>query len=322
MAKTLEEQAAQRAAYRAANRDKVYAQKKLYRERNRKAIRLADKAFYQENKEKRRAEKRRYAQENKEELRVKAKAHYAENKEQYSEKASNYYKCNKETVKTRVKRYATENKDKIAASKKVYQEENKERVLAKQAEWYQQNKERIAKKNKQKARKKALDSGGLWGKRQCPLVIARNDILTHRRYYQKNKEHVCAQSKDWRTNNLEKFRLATAKRARDRRKNDLQFKIMGNLRTRINHAVKGLSKKSAKTLDLLGCSVSDLKSYLESKFTSGMTWENYGYRGWHIDHIVPISKFDLAKPEEQKKACHYTNLQPLWWRENIQKGNK
>lgn len=53
-----------------------------------------------------------------------------------------------------------------------------------------------------------------------------------------------------------------------------------------------------------------------------MSWENRGNFGWHVDHIKPCASFDLTKPEEQAKCFHYTNLQPLWARENIAKGDK
>lgn len=53
-----------------------------------------------------------------------------------------------------------------------------------------------------------------------------------------------------------------------------------------------------------------------------MTWDNWNFKGWHIDHIIPCSSFNLNNLEEQKKCFHYTNLQPLWWWENLSKSNK
>jgi hypothetical protein len=72
----------------------------------------------------------------------------------------------------------------------------------------------------------------------------------------------------------------------------------------------------------LGCSISEAKQYLESLFLEGMSWNNHGLRGWHIDHIIPCHSFDLTNPEERKKCFHYTNLQPLWALDNMKKGNK
>ncbi len=77
------------------------------------------------------------------------------------------------------------------------------------------------------------------------------------------------------------------------------------------------NEKSGHTIDLLGCSIEFLKKRFESMFTEGMTWENYGK--WHIDHIIPCSIFDLTKPEAQAFCFHYTNLQPLWAKDNLKK---
>ncbi len=79
-------------------------------------------------------------------------------------------------------------------------------------------------------------------------------------------------------------------------------------------------KKTSKTFEVLGCTPQFLKQYLEQKFLDGMSWNNYGYYGWHIDHIIPISH---AKNEDEiYKLCHYTNLQPLWAKDNLTKNNK
>lgn len=103
---------------------------------------------------------------------------------------------------------------------------------------------------------------------------------------------------------------------RNRRRTDINYRILCNLRRRLHHVIKeGL--KSARTLELLGCSIIFLKQYLKKKFKKGMNWNNYGRDGWHIDHIVPCNNFNLVNLEEQKRCFNYTNLQPLWARENL-----
>ena len=81
-------------------------------------------------------------------------------------------------------------------------------------------------------------------------------------------------------------------------------------------------KKSNKTKELIGLDIVEFKKHLESKFQDGMSWSNYGYYGWHIDHIKPCSLFDLSKEEDQKQCFHYTNMQPLWRLDNMKKSNK
>ncbi len=100
--------------------------------------------------------------------------------------------------------------------------------------------------------------------------------------------------------------------------------IRKKLRTRICMALKRQSAgpKSASTMTLIGCSVADFKKYIESLWKRNMSWLNYSKRGWHVDHIKPCSSFDLTDPEQQKICFHYTNLQPLWWDENLRKGDR
>lgn len=104
-----------------------------------------------------------------------------------------------------------------------------------------------------------------------------------------------------------------------RKLTDPMFKVASNLRRRINNALKGRDK-SAATLELLGCTVEQFKAHLESLWLPGMSWENYNYRGWHIDHRDPVALADLSDPDQQKKCFHYTNLQPLWREVNQSKG--
>jgi hypothetical protein len=73
---------------------------------------------------------------------------------------------------------------------------------------------------------------------------------------------------------------------------------------------------------MLGCTIDELKAHIESLFKPGMTWANWSFRGWHLDHIKPLEFFDLTDPEQLEQACHFTNLQPLWMSENLMKGRK
>ena len=129
-----------------------------------------------------------------------------------------------------------------------------------------------------------------------------------KRYYDKNQPVLMKKS--------------VARRAL-KRKTDPHTKIRDNLSLRMRLALKeqNLTKRNT-TADLVGCSIPFLKEYLEKKFKKGMTWKNQGRYGWHIDHIVPCSKFDLSDPHQQKECFNYKNLQPLWAKENILKSNK
>jgi hypothetical protein len=95
--------------------------------------------------------------------------------------------------------------------------------------------------------------------------------------------------------------------------------VRENLRRRVRSALAG-TNKSNNTMSLIGCSLEDLKRHIESQFISGMTWDNYGE--WHIDHKIPCSSFNLAIAENQHECFNYKNLQPLWAKDNLSKGNK
>lgn len=134
-------------------------------------------------------------------------------------------------------------------------------------------------------------------------VILSSRVEYHKKYREENREAVRIRQKKY--------------------KKTLKARLSNNLRTRIHHALKGLTKSDA-TIELVGCDIDFLKNYLEAKFTEGMTWATYGKdkTGWEIDHIKPCASFDLSKPEQQQKCFNYTNLQPLWANDNMSKGHK
>lgn len=167
----------------------------------------------------------------------------------------------------------------------------------KKAEWRNKNKEVLAKKE--------LDR----------YYADHEESKRKRREYRRdNIEKIKSQKRKWN-----KKTGYPTKYARKKRREDLQFRIRANLRSRLWQAIK--KDKAGSAVKNLGCSVQELMKYIESKFSSGMSWKNYGKRGWHIDHIKPLSGFDLTKSDQLKQACHYTNLQPLWWQENLSKGS-
>lgn len=116
--------------------------------------------------------------------------------------------------------------------------------------------------------------------------------------------------------NLIKKRLRSNAYDKKRKLVDPQYKISVLLRIRMCSALKKGYKKGSG-IRYIGCSVIQLKEYLEKKFQPGMTWSNHGK--WHIDHIIPLCSFDLTDKKQFLKAVHYTNLQPLWAVDNLKK---
>ena len=107
---------------------------------------------------------------------------------------------------------------------------------------------------------------------------------------------------------------------KNRKKNPL-FKLVANMRTRINIILKQKKLyKNSRALDVLGCDLPQLKKYIESKFLPGMNWSNHTLKGWHVDHITPLASAKTI--EDVERLMHYTNLQPMWAKDNIKKGKK
>ena len=143
-----------------------------------------------------------------------------------------------------------------------------------------------------------------------------------RKYYNANKDKINASSIKWmrseqgkeyqRKYSAENRKERTQKELK-RRQNNPYLRLKHNLRHRVWKVLKGLSKADT-TMELLGCSVGDIKTHIELQFLPGMTWDNYGE--WHVDHIRPCASFDLSDPEQQRECFNWKNLQPLWAEDN------
>lgn len=122
---------------------------------------------------------------------------------------------------------------------------------------------------------------------------------------------------------VKKRQLENAKvYVKKRKQEDPSYKLSLHLRSRLAHALREGHHKfkcGSHVLDL-GCTVQELRIHLESLFKPGMSWDNWSKDGWHLDHIIPLSLFNLTDPAQFKDACHYLNLQPLWAKDNLRKG--
>lgn len=118
---------------------------------------------------------------------------------------------------------------------------------------------------------------------------------------------------------------ALDKKRRTRDRNNVQRRISILLRNSVRWALRRngkVNKRSSRVTSLLGCSIDSFRIYIESKFEPGMSWDNHGRTGWHLDHIIPCSLFDLSDPVHQRYCFHFSNLQPLWAHENCSKKDK
>lgn len=200
-----------------------------------------------------------------------------------------YYLRNKETInKKRHDKHINDPSINREKAKQRYKKNNVE-IRAKIDQWVQDNKDKVRASNK--------------------------------KWRDRHKDKLKADKQEWRNKNRDRCRKYQVERSKQKKATDINYRLVLRIRERTRRALNG-KQKPGSLVKAFGCSVIELKTYLESKFLPGMTWENWATDGWHIDHIVPLSSFDLTDPEQFKKACHYTNLQPLWAEDNLRKGAK
>lgn len=192
-----------------------------------------------------------------------------------------YHVANRERRAISNKNWRLKNPDKVRANNRRAFEENREKRKAYQKQHYAENRD------------------------YC--------LVRQARYRKENAGAVKASSETWRKKNRHKVNAWHFAAYHS----DPGFRMRRILARRLHKAVKG--RKSARTLELLGCSIEFLVQHLEKQFQPGMVWENYG-PAWHVDHIKPCAKFDLTDAAQQRECFHYSNLQPLWKIDNLKKG--
>ncbi len=175
-------------------------------------------------------------------------------------------------------------------------------------------------KNKKIYREKHADRISDYYKEWCRLNAEHKSETAHA-YYLANKDKIKAQRLARYYGDKEAHNDYMRMYKNDRYEADTNYKLACRLRHRLYIALKDNAKAGSAVEDL-GCTIQELREYLESKFQEGMTWDNWTTDGWHIDHIKPLASFDLSNAEEFKQAVHFSNLQPLWASENIHKSAK
>lgn len=245
-----------------------------------------------------------------------------------------YRENNKEKIKLSKKLYREKNREKIKEYTKNYKIDNKDKEIKKRVE----SKDKLVKLQKQyieKTKNKVVIDKSLgMCCRGCKIVKPPTEFYLFERsrckecekkrmkeYREKYPEKRKQTKKKWNKNNPEAVKILRKRNKKRRLSRDPLYRVINRLRVRTSDFLKKKNiSKDHSSIKIIGLHQVDFKNYIEQRFTEGMTWENYGYHGWHIDHIIPLSS--AKNKEEAYKLCHYTNLQPLWCYDNWEKSDK
>ena len=176
--------------------------------------------------------------------------------------------------------YYRKNKAKISKRNKRYYEENREKIRRQQRKYYLENKERLK--------------------------------VVHSENYYKNWKHL----REGQAEYYQTYRDVINSRRKKFYEGNPKARVVRSLRSRLYSILKG---KSKKTMDFIGCDRDHLNRHLEVQFKKGMTWANYG-KVWVVDHHLPVSAFDHNNAKEVDACWHFSNLKPMWVKENMSKG--
>lgn len=203
-------------------------------------------------------------------------------------------------------------------NKKSYYEHQQERrdTIKK---WHENHKEQDALKGKiyrEQHRKELNEKKKTYRKENATKIkmYANAHKEEQQAYRELHKEELKEYQKNYRKNNKEKIK----EYYKTKYKTDIQYKLKNDYLHLVERVIRN-QKTTPKEEEILGCDYQTFRSHIESKFDKEMNWDNYGVKGWQIDHIIPISSFDLTDIEQVKKCFNYKNSQPLWAKENKRK---
>lgn len=216
-------------------------------------------------------------------------------KERSRESRRHRYARKREVEREQQRVYREKNREQIREQQRAYRVANRDEINAKQRAARQANVERYRSQERQRRTSPA--------KRAAAVAKTKAWVAS-------NKERSIAWRRDYHAQKM---------------KEDPQYKAKVTMRRRFYMAIRnqvcdGWNIKSGEAVRMLGCTMSEFVQYIESLWLPGMAWANWTRDGWHIDHIAPLSAFDLADAKQLMTACHYTNLRPLWATDNLRKG--
>jgi hypothetical protein len=226
-----------------------------------------------------------YAKRNINKIKERTRLYEQKNKESIKKRNAEYYNNNKEKINERIKKYVERKKDDVITYRKQYYLLNRERILAQCKEYSESNKDKVS--------------------------------LKSRNHYLKNIDYIKKRTKNYREEN----KAELAKRTKELINSSEMRLVKHKMRRAVKEAINRIKfNKQARTEEILGADYETVKLHIESKFTEGMTWSNHGLYGWHIDHITPLATATCE--QDIIRLNHYTNLQPLWAKDNLSKGKK
>jgi hypothetical protein len=253
--------------------------------------------------------------------------YYAKNREAILAKQKDWRQANAATVAKRSHERYVKNREKASAERKtrysrkkalereqqrIYREKHRQQIRDQQREYRAANRDEL---NRKARERRAAD----------PEKYRERDLA--RRSTPEARAAAVERMRRWVACNKERHLEWMRRRRKARMQSDPEYKASIAMRRRFymalrNQVYDGWNIRSGEAVRLLGCTMAEFVSHVESLWLPGMSWDNWSCDGWHIDHIMPMAAFDLTDEGQRKKACHYTNLRPLWAKDNLAKGSK
>lgn len=254
---------------------------------------------------------REYYAKNKEEMLAKQRARIAANPELFAARYRECYLNRKEKAKVERQARYQRNRDLERKQQAAYRAANLDAIREQQRQYRAEHREELSRK----AAARRLES----------LEQSRAKDRA-RRSSPEERAKAVARVKEWVRSNRDRSRAWSRQRRKERLASDPAYRARIAIRRRFYMAIRnqvydGWVIRSGEAVRLLGCTMPEFVRHIESLWTDGMSWGNWTRDGWHIDHVIPLSAFDLSDEEQIKAACHYTNLRPLWAADNLSKGS-